>query len=99
MEARQQARAIEITIISGQNICVDRNSKADDIYVVVRTDSLNSCTTKMAKQNEDLLSSNEKFKLHIPTHAKSVIFEVQCKKYKGAPPIGVARIALFGFSW
>jgi hypothetical protein len=64
MEARQQARAIEITIISGQNICVDRNSKADDIYVVVRTDSLNSCTTKMAKQNEDLLSWNEKFKLH-----------------------------------
>ncbi|KEH18944.1 putative C2 domain-containing protein [Medicago truncatula] len=97
MEGKQPAHTLEITIISGQNISVDRNSKGDDIYVVVRAESLNSCTTKMVKENEGLLSWNEKFLLDIPSHAKSVTFEVQCKKYKGAHPIGVARIALSDF--
>jgi len=97
MEGKQPARTLEFTIISGQNISVDRNSTAEDIYVDVRAESLNSCTTKMVKESEGLLSWNEKFLLDIPPHAKSVTFEVQCKKYKGARPIGVARIALSDF--
>ncbi|MCH81457.1 BON1-associated protein 2-like, partial [Trifolium medium] len=97
MEGKQQACTLEITIISGQNISIERNSKAEDIYVVVRAESLNSCTTKMVNENEGLLSWDEKFMLDIPSHARSVTFEVQCKKYKGARPIGVARIALSDF--
>ncbi|WJX92746.1 hypothetical protein P8452_74347 [Trifolium repens] len=97
MAGKQQACTLEITIISGRNICVERNSKAEDVYVVVRAESLNSCTTKMVNKSEGLLSWDEKFMLDIPSHAKSVTFEVQCKKYKGARPIGVARIALSDF--
>ncbi|KAK2353831.1 BON1-associated protein [Trifolium repens] len=97
MAGKQQACTLEITIISGQKICIERNSKAEDVYVVVRAESLNSCTTKMVNENEGLLSWEEKFMLDIPSHAKSVTFEVQCKKYKGARPIGVARVALSDF--
>jgi hypothetical protein len=79
MAGKQQACTLEITIISGRNICVERNSKAEDVYVVVRAESLNSCTTKMVNKSEGLLSWDEKFMLDIPSHAKSVTFEVQCK--------------------
>ncbi|KAL5061961.1 hypothetical protein RYX36_023698 [Vicia faba] len=94
MEGKQQAQTLEINIISGQHISVDQNLQAEDAYVVVRAESLNSCTTKMAKESEGLLSWNEKFMLDIHPHARSVTFEVQCKKYKGIRPIGVTRIAL-----
>ncbi|CAL5196156.1 unnamed protein product [Lathyrus oleraceus] len=96
MEGKQQACKLEITIISGQNVSVDGNSKteSEELFVVVRAESLNSCTTKMVKENEGLLSWNEKFMLDIPLPANSVTFEVQCLKYKGIRPIGVARVAL-----
>ncbi|KAL5061963.1 hypothetical protein RYX36_023700 [Vicia faba] len=95
MQGKQQACKLEITIISGQNISVDGNSKTEELFVVVRAESLDSCATKMVKESEGLLSWNEKFMLDIHPHAKSVTFEVQCKKYKGTRPIGVARIALY----
>ncbi|CAK8560893.1 unnamed protein product [Lathyrus sativus] len=94
MEGKQQACKLEITIISGQNISVDGDSKTEELFVVVRAESLNSCTTKMVKENKGFLSWNEKIMLDIPPQAKSVTFEVQCMKYKGIRPIGVARIAL-----
>lgn len=97
MEGKQQACKLEITIISGQNITVDGNSKTEELFVVVRAESLDSCTTKMVMENEGLLSWNEKFMLDIPPQAKSVTFEVQCNKYKAIRPIGVARIALSEF--
>ncbi|CAL5196164.1 unnamed protein product [Lathyrus oleraceus] len=94
MEGKQQAHTLEINIISGQSITVDGNLQAEDAYVVVRAESLNSCTTKMANENEGMFSWNEKFMLDIPPHASLVTFEVQCKKYKGIRPVGVARVAL-----
>ncbi|CAL0315110.1 unnamed protein product [Lupinus luteus] len=48
----------------------------------------------MGIREEGLITWNDKFLLYIPMHAKSVTFEVQCKKYKGSRPIGVARITL-----
>ncbi|KAK7274569.1 hypothetical protein RIF29_15665 [Crotalaria pallida] len=94
MDAKLRARTLEITLISGENICVDRNPAAENVYVVVRPESIKCHTTKMAKGEEGLHAWNEKFLLDIPMHARSVTFEVQCKKYKGVRPIGVARIAL-----
>ncbi|KAG5053715.1 hypothetical protein JHK85_006225 [Glycine max] len=97
MEAKPQARTLEITVMSGENICVDRSSGAENVYVVVRAESLNSCTTKTVNEDKGVHAWNEKLLLDIPTHARSVTFEVQCKKYKGVRPIGVARIALSDF--
>ncbi|KAJ1375788.1 C2 domain [Sesbania bispinosa] len=98
MEAKPaHAVTLEVSVISGQNICVDRSSMAENVYVVVRAESLNCCTTKMVNEDRGLLAWNEKLLLDIPNHARSVTFEVQCKKYKGVRPIGVARIALSDF--
>ena len=97
MEAKPHACTLEISVISGENICVDRSPIAENVYVVVRAESLNCCTTKMVKENGGILAWNEKFMLDIPMHARSITFEVQCKKYKGARPIGVARIGLSDF--
>ncbi|XP_057454533.1 BON1-associated protein 2-like [Lotus japonicus] len=95
------SRTLEITVISGENLRV-----TDDAYVVVRGESLNCCTTRTVKDsgegdknnsNSSLLSWNEKFLLDMPAHARSITFEVQCGKFKGVRPVGVARIAVSDF--
>ncbi|XP_057742281.1 uncharacterized protein LOC130960820 [Arachis stenosperma] len=94
------SRTIEITVISGENVHVKEES-----YVVVRAESLKSCTTKAAKNTDiiinnnhssSLISWNEKLLLEIPMHARSITFEVQCKNSRAssARPVGVARIAI-----
>ena len=97
------SRTIEVTVISGENVHVK-----EEAYVVVRAESLKSCTTKMAKDtntasgctkddnksSSSFLSWNEKLLLDMPLHARSITFEVQCKNSKGARPVGVARIAV-----
>ncbi|KAK7349559.1 hypothetical protein VNO77_07010 [Canavalia gladiata] len=84
---------VEITVISGEDLRVK-----EDPYVVVRAESLNCCTTKMAEDSGDnkssLFSWNEKLMVNIPMHAKSITFEVQCNKFKNVRPIAVARISL-----
>ncbi|XP_027337390.1 uncharacterized protein LOC113851104 [Abrus precatorius] len=97
MEAKPHARTLEINVISGENICVDQSSVVENVYVVVRAESLSCCSTKMVNKDKGLLTWDEKFSLYIPSHARSVTFEVQCKKYRGVRPIGVARIALSDF--
>ncbi|KAK7390022.1 hypothetical protein VNO78_25320 [Psophocarpus tetragonolobus] len=90
--AKAEARKLEISLISGENI-----NGAEKVYVVVRAESLNCCTTKMVNENKGVHAWNEKFTLDVPPHARSVTFEVQSNKYKGFRPIGVARIALSDF--
>ncbi|KAL4393443.1 hypothetical protein S83_003797 [Arachis hypogaea] len=94
MEAKQHACTLEITVISGENICVDRTPIAENIFVTVRAESLNCCITKMVSENGGIFAWNEKFMLDIPMHARSITFEVQCKKFKAARPVGVARIGV-----
>ncbi|KAK7390023.1 hypothetical protein VNO78_25321 [Psophocarpus tetragonolobus] len=94
MEAKPHAQTLEITVRCGENISVDQRLGAENVYVVVRAESPNCCTTKMVNENGGVHAWNEKFLLEVPSHARSVTFEVQCKKYKGVRPIGVARIAL-----
>ncbi|KAL2335910.1 hypothetical protein Fmac_010356 [Flemingia macrophylla] len=97
MEEKPKSRTLEITVISGESIRMDRSSVAENVYVVVRAECLNCCTTKMMNEDGGLLAWNEKFLLDIPSRATSITFEVQCKKYKDVRPIGVARIALSDF--
>ncbi|XP_020214115.1 uncharacterized protein LOC109798304 [Cajanus cajan] len=88
-----RSRTLEIRVISGENISV-----TEAAYVVVRAESLNSCTTTTAKYDgTNLLAWNHKLLLHVPAHATSITFEVQCNKFKASRPLGVARIALSDF--
>ncbi|MED6121276.1 hypothetical protein PIB30_028526 [Stylosanthes scabra] len=94
------SQTLEITVISGENIHVK-----EEAYVVVRAESLKSCTTKAAKNtnidtnnniSSSLISWNEKLLLEIPMHARSITFEVQSKSSRAssARSVGVARIAI-----
>ncbi|KAI4358012.1 hypothetical protein L6164_001921 [Bauhinia variegata] len=90
--------SLEITVISAQNLFVDRNPATENAFVVVRAESINCCTTTMAREGGSCPSWNEKFLLDIPLHARSVTFEVQCKIPTGAVrSVGVARIAVSDF--
>ncbi|KAK7382126.1 hypothetical protein VNO80_00839 [Phaseolus coccineus] len=94
MQAKQHKQlTLEITIMSGENISVDRNSVAE-MNVVVRAESLNCCTTKMVNGDDGVHAWNEKLLLEVPSYASSLTFEVQCNKYRKLRPVGVARIAL-----
>ncbi|KAG5041998.1 hypothetical protein JHK87_005913 [Glycine soja] len=89
-------RTLEITVISCENL----HGVKDDAYVVVRAESLNCCTTRRVKVDDGtkkLLSWNQKFLLDMPMHARSITFEVQCNRFKGSRPLGVARIAASDF--
>ncbi|RDX99928.1 BON1-associated protein 2, partial [Mucuna pruriens] len=92
MEA--STRTLEITVISVENLRV-----TEDAYVVVRAESLNCCTTKTVTKDDgtNFLSWNENFLLDVPVHARSITFEVQCNRFKGSRPLGVARIVATDF--
>ncbi|KAI9109860.1 hypothetical protein K1719_018901 [Acacia pycnantha] len=91
-----KTRTLEVTVISGENLCMDQNPATENVYVVVRTESLKCWTTKMGKQGGEYTSLwNERLTVEVPLHAKSITFEVQCKTPKGAVrSIGLARIAI-----
>ncbi|KAI4354992.1 hypothetical protein L6164_003811 [Bauhinia variegata] len=92
------SKTLEITVISGENLCVDQKPVTENAYVIVRTESINCCKTSMAREDGGHPSWNEKFLLDMPMHARSITFEVQCKISSGAVrSVGVARIALSDF--
>ncbi|XP_028769117.1 BON1-associated protein 2-like [Neltuma alba] len=96
MEAIKR-RTLEVTVISGENLCIDRTPATENVYVVVRAESLKCWSTKTAKQEVGSLSTswNEKLIMEVPLHAQSITFEVQCKTPRGMDrSIGLARIAI-----
>ena len=92
-----RSKTLELTVLNAQNLTVDRKPVTKDTYVVVRTESLNCCTTGMAAEDDGRSSWNEKFYLEMPMHARSLTFEVYYKNSVGATIIGVARIAVSDF--
>ncbi|KAJ1414822.1 C2 domain [Sesbania bispinosa] len=96
---------LEITVISGENLCIDGKPVRENAYVVVRAESLKCYTTKMAAESKSngensssFLSWNEKLSLEMSVHARCITFEVQCKTSKGVDrDVGVARIAVSDF--
>lgn len=101
----KKTQTLEVTVISGENLCLDWNLVTENTYVEVRTESLKCWTTKMANKcsdSEEEGSSlgyptwNDKLRVEVPLHAKSITFEVKCKTTsKGvARSVGLARIAI-----
>ena len=92
-----RSKTLEVTVLTAENLTVDRKPVTKNAYVVVRTESLNCCTTGMAAEDGSHSLWNEKFFLEIPMHARSITFEVYYKNSVGAKVIGVVRIALSDF--
>ncbi|CAA2969102.1 BON1-associated protein 2-like [Olea europaea var. sylvestris] len=92
------SKTIEITVISGEDLCVNRRQRVKkNAFVIVQTDS--SRATKMDTDGGSYPVWNEKFVMELPMHARFINVEVQCKAFTGGNNlIGTARIPVSDFS-
>ncbi|KAI4313200.1 hypothetical protein L6164_026197 [Bauhinia variegata] len=98
MDPHASERTLEVTVLSCENLNMGRKPVAKNVYVVFRTESLNSFTTRMEMaEGGSCLSWNEKFLVDMPMHAGSITFEVQCKTSIGIKSIGEAKIMVSDF--
>ncbi|KAJ7962326.1 BON1-associated protein 2-like [Quillaja saponaria] len=91
------SRTLEITVLSGENLRIDRKPIKKNAYVVVRTDSNNIVTTRMDKEGGNYPSWNEKMVMDMSMHVRFITIEVQCKTVMGIRNIGMARIPVSDF--
>lgn len=101
MEVAPTSRTLEVTVLSADNLCVDRSPVTTDAYVVVRAESIESFATSSASESTlsegggGRISWNEKLAVHVAQHARSITFEVKSKTAMGVVKnVGVARIAV-----
>ncbi|CAL0318339.1 unnamed protein product [Lupinus luteus] len=94
-----KSRTLEVTVLSAEDLRINGNPATNNIYVVVRAESLTSHTTAMTGHGSGggFHSWNEKFTVDMAMHANSITFEVKCKTDIGVRDVGVARIAISDF--
>lgn len=77
-------RSLEITVISGEALHVNRSKPVKKkAFVIVQTDANNSKSTKIDVQGGSYPLWNEKFDLLMPMHARFITVEVQRKGSNG----------------
>ncbi|KAH7863693.1 hypothetical protein Vadar_020797 [Vaccinium darrowii] len=93
------SRALEVTIISGEGLRVDRRRQVKKkAFVVVRTNSQNSRSTKADFDGGSFPAWNEKLVLEMPAHARFLTVEVRCKVNSGDKVVGTAKIPVSDFA-
>ncbi|KAJ1426822.1 C2 domain [Sesbania bispinosa] len=103
-------RTLELTVLSAEDLRVDRKLNAKNLYVVVRAESITSYTTSTVVTEYDSEDGgnnnnptwNEKLLVDVPAHARCITLEVKyCKSSSSTTSsgkdIGVARIAVSDF--
>ncbi|KAJ1414824.1 C2 domain [Sesbania bispinosa] len=106
-------RTLELTVLSAEDLRVDRKLNAKNLYVVVRAESITSYTTSTVvteydsedggnNNNNNNPTWNEKLLVDVPAHARCITLEVKyCKSSSSTSStgkdIGVARIAVSDF--
>ncbi|CAI9781565.1 unnamed protein product [Fraxinus pennsylvanica] len=95
---KTSSRTIEITVISGEDLRVNRRQPVKkNTFVIVQTFS--SRTTKMDTDGGSYPVWNEKLVMELPMHANFINVSVQCKAFSsGNKLIGTARIPVSDFS-
>ncbi|KAL1360314.1 hypothetical protein HN51_005678 [Arachis hypogaea] len=101
MDARCPVRTLELTVQSVEGLRLDRKpaTTKNNLFVVVRAESINSYTTCMAKEDDtnNNLTWNHKLDVDVPLHASSITLEVKSKTLKGVKDVGIARVAVSEF--
>ncbi|KAH7577870.1 hypothetical protein ACOSP7_001068 [Xanthoceras sorbifolium] len=91
------SRRVEITILSGENLRIDRKSVKKNAFVLVKVDPFNYRTTNTDAQGGSYPSWNEKLDIDLPKNASFITLEVQCKTSSGNRSIGSAQIPVSDF--
>ncbi|XP_009626441.1 BON1-associated protein 2-like [Nicotiana tabacum] len=93
------SRALEITVISGENLRESRTQWVKkNVFVNIKTESSSNIqTTRMDKEGGSFPVWNEKLIVDMPMHARYLTVEVQCKTSSGIKTIGIARVPTSDF--
>ncbi|KAJ1392603.1 C2 domain [Sesbania bispinosa] len=92
------SRTLEVTVLSAEGLRLSGKPATKNVFVVVRAESITSHTTPMSSgEGAGFHSWNDKFSVELGIHARSITFEVKCKKGAAVRDIGVARIAVSDF--
>ncbi|KAJ6722877.1 hypothetical protein OIU74_007459 [Salix koriyanagi] len=86
------SRTVEVTVLSAENLRLDRKSVKKNTYVVVRVDPLNSGSTRADFEGGSSPSWNEKLTLHMPFQSRFISLEVKCRTGSGDRVIGTASL-------
>ncbi|KAF3441288.1 hypothetical protein FNV43_RR15201 [Rhamnella rubrinervis] len=91
------SRAIEVTVLSGENLRMDRKPIKKNAYVIVRTDAENFRSTEMDTEGGSYPAWKEKLVLDLPGHARAMTVEVHCKTSLGDRVLGTAIVPVSDF--
>lgn len=92
------SRTLEITILSGEDLRIDRRSVKKNAFVIVRTDTNNFRTTEMDDDGGSYPKWNDRLVLDLPAHAQAVTLEVHCKTAFGIKIVGTASVPVSDFA-
>ncbi|CAJ1928867.1 unnamed protein product [Sphenostylis stenocarpa] len=96
------SRTVEITILSAENLQVNRKPVKGNTFVAVHSDASSDASpvTKVDSEGGSYPSWNEKVVVNVPLHARFITVEVKCKTSSsstGSNSVGVARIPVSDF--
>ncbi|BFG21875.1 hypothetical protein CerSpe_081490 [Prunus speciosa] len=92
------SRKLEITVISAENLQLDRKPIKKNASATVRAEKESQFrTTDMDTEGGAYPKWNEKLVLDLPLHARSLTVEIHCKTSYGVRTIGTAKIPVSDF--
>ncbi|KAJ0111843.1 hypothetical protein Patl1_00376 [Pistacia atlantica] len=97
MEA-SSSRTVEITVLSAENLRLNKKLVTKNTFVIVQTDPFNCHTTRTDTLGGGYPSWNEKLVIDLPMHARYISLEVQTKSSSGNRSIGFAKIPVSDFT-
>ena len=87
------SRTLEITVLSGEDLRLDKRNIKKNAYVVVRSESESFRATEMDNgEGGSCPNWNERLVLDMPLHAQAVTLEVHCKTAFGDRIVGSASV-------
>ncbi|KAF4386758.1 hypothetical protein CsatB_011876 [Cannabis sativa] len=93
------SRAVEITVLSGESLQIDRRPIKKNTFVVVRSIGGNDfCSTEIDTNGGSNPKWNQKLVLELPVQAAALTVEVYCKIMTGIRLVGTATVPISDFS-
>ena len=98
-KSSSSSRTLEITVLSGEDLRINRRSVKKNTFVVIRSDVAADCpTTATDTEGGSYPKWNEKLVVNVPAHALAVTLEVRCKTAFGDKIVGTASVPVSDFS-
>lgn len=101
MAIQVASRTIEVTILSAENLRLDRKPIKKNAFVIIPTELNNNferITTEIDKEGGSYPKwNNEKKVIDLPMQAHHITVEVRCKTTSGNRLIGTARVPVTDF--